>query len=299
MMSTEVTCAWIALDWGSSRARAWAISDSGETLDRRTSDEGAAQLRPGAFPTALFRLVEGWRPAGPIMACGMVGAREGWVEAPYADTPGVPLNTPFSRAATEPDVFIVPGLRQTDPPDVMRGEETQIAGFCATHPGWDGLLCLPGTHTKWARVADDRVLGFRTFMTGELFALLGEHSVLRHSVGDGWDEHAFAAAAAETAERPEQLAAGLFGLRAAHLLRGAERGTNRARLSGLLVGAELAAARRFWGERPVTVVGETKIGRLYATALEAISLSATLANGEAITLAGLSRARHSLTEDPL
>ena len=103
---------------------------------------------------------------------------------------------------------VLPGLSQARPADVMRGEETQIAGLLAADPGFDGVACLPGTHTKWARVSAGEVVSFRTCMTGELFALLSERSVLRHAVGgEGFEEAAFAEALSDAIARPEALAA--------------------------------------------------------------------------------------------
>jgi 2-dehydro-3-deoxygalactonokinase len=119
-------------------------------------------------------------------------------------------------------------------PDVMRGEETQIAGFLAANPGYDGMLCLPGTHSKWARVHAGRIERFRTFMTGELFALITSQSVLRHTTdSNGWDEAAFETAVGEIAANPEALTGKLFGLRAGPLLTGMPPEAARARLSGL------------------------------------------------------------------
>ena len=109
--------------------------------------------------------------------------------------------------------------------DVMRGEETQIAGFLRLNTGWDGVICLPGTHSKWVHVSAGEIISFRTFMTGELYGLLADASVLRHSVGgEDWDAAAFETALSDTIARPANLAAGLFRLRASHLLDGTEAG---------------------------------------------------------------------------
>ena len=118
--------------------------------------------------------------------------------------------------STDPrlDVRVIPGLKQTSPADVMRGEETQIAGYLAGNPGFDGVLCLPGTHSKWVQVSAGEVVSFRTFMTGEMFALLARTSVLRLTVGEGWHDAAFADAVADSMARPEALSQRLFSIRA-------------------------------------------------------------------------------------
>jgi len=187
---------WIAADWGTSNVRFWAIGADGSVIGERTSDQGMGALSQSEFEGVLVDVCADWLDtAHNVVACGMVGSRQGWVEAPYqtapcAVCPATMVTAPVSRAGLT--VHVIPGIRQTDPADVMRGEETQIAGFLAENPGWDGVICLPGTHTKWVHVSADEVVSFQTCMTGEMFALLTEHSVLRHSISDtGWDDTAF------------------------------------------------------------------------------------------------------------
>ncbi|MBI1417538.1 MAG: 2-keto-3-deoxy-galactonokinase [Limimaricola sp.] len=285
---------WIAVDWGTTHLRAWAVQ-GGTVLARAQSDDGMGRLGRDGFEPALSRLVGGWA-AGPVtvVACGMVGSRQGWTEAPYVAVPCPPLPQGLTRAPTTlPDlnVHIIPGLKQTAPADVMRGEETQIAGFLALNPGWDGVLCHPGTHCKWAHVSAGEVVSFQTFMTGELFATLAGQTVLRHSVAaSGWDEDGFAQGLDEGFSRPERLAARFFALRAEALLNDLSPQVARARLSGLLIGAELAAAKPYWLGQNVAVIGEGAVAGLYVRALAAHSVHATQAVGEAVTLAGLTAA---------
>ena len=286
---------WIAVDWGTSRLRAWAMEGATPT-EEATSDDGMGSLDRDAFEPALLRLVAPWLDGAPldVVACGMVGARQGWAEAAYAAVPCRPLSLPFTSPPARDErlrVHIVPGLRQDDPADVMRGEETQIAGHLDLNPGWDGVLCLPGSHTTWAELSAGEVVSFRTFMTGELFAAIRRHTVLRHSLGDGWDDDAFAEALADAMSRPEALAQRLFGLRAEALLHGLAPGTATARLSGLLLGLELAAARPYWLGREIVVVGEATLARRYQAALTAQGAPATLAPADRTTLAGLAAAR--------
>lgn len=295
-MKTE----WIAVDWGTSHLRAWAMQ--GDTvLDQAQSDLGMARVAPGAFQSALLSLVQDWLGDAPVdvIACGMVGARQGWAEAPYAAVPSAPVpNAPVRVPCTDPRIraFIVPGLKQATPPDVMRGEETQIAGFLAGHQNWDGVLCLPGTHTKWVQVSAGEVISFRTFMTGEMFDLLCGQSVLKHSVGEGWDDAAFAEAVADTLSKPENLAGRLFGLRAADLLQGQDRAIARARLSGLLIGTELAATRPYWLGQQLAIIGADEVSKIYAQALQQQGAFVETAGATLSTLAGLALAR-TLTKE--
>jgi 2-dehydro-3-deoxygalactonokinase len=290
---------WIAVDWGTSHLRAWAMTGS-RVMDSACSQQGMGVLAREEFEAALLDLVAGWLPAQgdmQIIACGMVGSRQGWVEAPYRAVPCVPLDPSGSVLAPARDprlrVHVVPGLRQDSPADVMRGEETQIAGFLAGNPGWDGVLCLPGTHSKWVHLSAGEVVSFQTFLTGEMFALLSEHSVLRHSLA-GWDEGGFHQGLDLGLERPDRLLARLFALRAEGLLHGLDPAQARARLSGLLIGAELAAARPFWLGQRVGVIGTNALARAYATALARLSVPVSAHDGDALTLAGLCAARAQL-----
>lgn len=284
---------WIAVDWGSTHIRAMAMG-AGGVLARA---EGRNTATPGAGPheAVLLALVGDWLGAGrpmPVLACGMVGARHGWAEAPYRPVPalldGTGGLTPATTADVRLTVRIVPGLSQDLPADVMRGEETQIAGFLADRPGFDGVLCLPGTHTKWVHVSAREVVSFRTAMTGEMFALLAGQSVLRHTVaGEGHDAAAFAEAVAQTMSRPERMAADLFTLRAEGLLHGLDAGVARSRLSGLLIGAELAAMRPYWLGQAVVIIGEGAVSSAYAEALAAQGVAAECLDGSDMSLKGL------------
>lgn len=285
--------AWIAVDWGTSHLRAWLMRGDGSIMERRQSADGMGTLDRAGFEPALQSLCGDVLPA-PVLACGMVGSRQGWAEAPYATVPCVPPSAQTATVAPtlQPglSVRILPGVKQVSPADVMRGEETQIAGYLATNPGFDGVICLPGTHTKWAHISAGEIVSFRTAMTGEMFALLSTHSVLRHSVGDGWDDAAFATGVDQAISRPEGLAAALFSLRAEGLLDGLDPDAARARLSGLLIGAELASMRPYWLGQQVAMIGAQALSKAYATALTAQGVPVAQARAEDMTLAGLTAA---------
>lgn len=295
---------WIAADWGTSRLRVWAMAADGRVLDEARSDRGMGGLERGDYGPALIDLVGPWlgQEAAPVqvLICGMAGARSGWAEAGYRGVPCTPLDP---AGATRPEgadprlsVLILPGLSQAAPPDVMRGEETQLAGLIAAWPRWEGAVCMPGTHSKWARIERGRVTAFRTFMTGELYDLLARRSVLRLSVQDAdSDPAAFDDAAASGAGLPE-----LFTVRAAGLLGEVPAAVAAGRLSGLLIGAEIAAARSFRGGAPLALVGAPALTALYARALAARGEGAAdlVLDGGGMVLAGLSAARAALATVP-
>ncbi len=292
---------WIAVDWGTSNLRVWAMAGN-RIVAQATSEDGMGRLDRDGFEPALLRLIEPWlgQRQTEIIACGMVGSRQGWYEAPYRATPCTPLD--FASLVTVPTrdariaVRIVPGLKQVKSPDVMRGEETQIAGVLALKPGFDGVICLPGTHSKWVHISAGEVVSFQTFMTGELFALLSTQSVLRHGMaGGGWDDAAFDAALSDALSRPERIGAKLFSLRAEGLIANLTPAAARARLSGLLIGVELAASRPFWLGQQVVIVGSEALAKSYTRALAAQGAAPQMLDATEATLAGLTAARHKVT----
>ncbi len=288
---------WIAVDWGTTHLRAYAMG-ADAVLAEASSPKGMGKLTPADYEPALLALIGGWLPQGRktlIIACGMVGSRQGWREAPYRAVPCTPLDPaelmPVPTADPRLDFRIIPGLQQARPADVMRGEETQIAGALAVLPGFDGVICLPGTHSKWAHLSAGEVVSFQTYMTGEMFSLLSTQSVLRHGIApEGWDDAAFDEALSDAISRPERIAARLFSLRAEGLLTGLDPVKARARLSGLLIGIELAAARPYWLGQDVALLGADALAATYARALAAQGVAARTLPGTACTIAGLSRA---------
>lgn len=292
---------WIAVDWGTSNLRAWAMGAEGPIAEA-VSEDGMGKLTREGFEPALLQVIAPWLTEGrktPVIACGMVGSRQGWHEAPYRTTPCTPIEqgglVPVPVQDNRMRVLIAPGLKQTTPADVMRGEETQIAGALSLLPGFDGVLCLPGTHSKWVQISAGEVVSFQTCMTGELFALLSQQSVLRHGMtGEGWEDAAFDQGLSDALSRPERLAARLFSLRAEGLIAGLGPDAARARLSGLLIGTELAATKPYWLGQQVGLVGATKLSAVYARALATQGLTATRLDATACTLAGLTAAKGRL-----
>jgi 2-dehydro-3-deoxygalactonokinase len=290
---------WIAVDWGTSNLRVWGLNADSQVVAEASSDQGMARLDRSGFEPALLALTNDWLPQGrqtPVIACGMVGARQGWVEVPYRQTPCKPVvfDTVGRPDARDPrlSVFVLAGIKQIEPaPDVMRGEETQIAGFLSEDPQFEGVLCLPGTHTKWVRINAGDIVHFRTFMTGELFNLLSAHSVLRHSLdGKGSDRIEFAASVEAMAAEAAGLAARLFSIRAQSLVSEFSPATANARLSGLLIGAELAAAKDDWCNQTLTIVGNGPQSELYAEGLRVLGQAPRIVDASHVTLTGLKSA---------
>jgi len=279
-------CALLAIDWGTTSARAYRLDANGAVLDTKSAPLGIQAITDRRFAVALDALLEEWRDeAAPRIACGMIGSRQGWVEAPYVSCP-VDLSRLGANLARTPDgeIAIVPGAICVDDsgiPDVMRGEETQVAGALVSDR--DRLLAvLPGTHSKWAIVEGGRLTAFATFMTGELFAVLLSHSIL----GRMADRAAAAGATADAFARG--VAAGLAGSGFSHVIFGARTlaltgglGSKDIGdwLSGALIGQEIQAARAWARARradvdAVTVIGGEALTGRYASALAQAGIEA-------------------------
>lgn len=275
----------IALDWGSTRLRAFLLGDGGEVLATRQSNDGAATLSGAdAYAAALAALVGDWRADHvgiKLLACGMVGSQYGWREAPYVRCPADAAALAAQLLKLDERFSIVPGLvDDAAQPDVMRGEETQIVGALALQPELadDACLVLPGTHSKWARVKAGRVTGFATHMTGELFALLRQHSVLNRLMPADGSSPASPAAflkGVDAAREPGGLGHQLFAVRTLGLFKqlGAEQLPDY--LSGLLIGHELASELK--GSQPrVALIGDPALCARYAQALTHLGQPAPL-----------------------
>lgn len=251
----------IGVDWGSSNLRAYLFGPGGRVLEARNSEAGAAALAPEAFEPVLAALLESWTQARePVVLAGMVGRRGGWREAPYLACPADPralARSVLPIAAAFGPCFLIPGLSTYGPngvADVMRGEETQILGARIE----TGTVILPGTHTKWARVVDGRIVDFATAMTGELYGLLRSRSLLGQlAVTDA----PFAAAAFRTGALRALAAGGiervLFSARADLLLGGLEPESVESYLSGMLIGGEVAALRPMLDAPPLLIGGKS------------------------------------------
>ena len=281
----------IAIDWGSSSFRAYLMSPNGEILDEVASGDGIGSVAAGAYPATLKRLIGRWleaHPSLPVVASGMVGSRHGWREAAYVKCPAGPREVAAHLTQVEADgrrVHLAAGLSYVDEaaqPDVMRGEETEIFGVADAGAR---LIVLPGSHSKWARVDGDRIVAFKTFVTGELFAALRDHTVAgafaraapAKSPGEAFALGVRRGAAAAACEGKSGLLGLMFGARSLPLMGALPDEDAGEYLSGLLIGAEIGEARRlFPGEAPHVAGAEALVER-YLAAFAALGVSARAA----------------------
>jgi 2-dehydro-3-deoxygalactonokinase len=274
----------IAIDWGTSSARTYALDANGTVVSERNDPLGIQRIADGRFADALATLCGGAIPDGvPLLASGMIGSRQGWVEAPYCACPaGFSAIAAGLVAVIGTNLRIVPGLicRAGDgTPDVMRGEETQIFGALAEDDATPRVIVLPGTHCKWAIVRNSRVETFATFMTGELYAVLRAHSILGRLAMDTADDASLARGVRASLRDDAALCRDLFSARTLALTGALASEGVADYLSGVLLGAEIAAARRWLVQQqlataPVTLIGDAKLCARYRQALEVAGVAA-------------------------
>ena len=283
---------FIAADWGTTNRRAYLVDGTGKCVDEFEDDKGILGVPKGGFAGAVAEIRKrlGDRP---LLLAGMVGSNRGWIEAPYVPCPaGIEDLAANLVWPEEGRTAIVPGVSFVDPDeaDVMRGEEVQLLGaFAAGMVPADSLVCHPGTHNKWARLDGGRVTRFRTVMTGELFNLLREHSILADLLaGPAEKDDAFSRGVSRGLEEG-CLTAELFKIRARVLLGEAEAGDAPSYASGLLIGTDVRAGLEEGGEREIVVMGRPELTGLYAEGLRIAGRQCRQIDGEEAFLAGATK----------
>lgn len=270
--------ALIAIDWGTTSFRAYLFDRDGEITDRVAAPAGIMQGEDVVFEEVLYDQIGRWveeHPAVPIIASGMITSRQGWIETPYLPCPArindLSLNLTEHLSSHGQKIYFVPGVCQKIPTaNIMRGEETQMAGLNSKNPV---IAILPGTHSKWIRMEQETIQQFSTFMTGELFAALTQHTILGRLLTDAEDPEGFSRGVREGFSAREQsggILSRLFGARAMPLLELMDPESIRDYLSGLLLGTEIQEAVRSGFEITSTPVicGATGLVERYINALE-------------------------------
>lgn len=296
----------ILIDWGSSNVRAYRLNADGTVADRLRAPLGVRDVKPGGFPAAFEQLLGPWSTGGsasrPILMCGMIGSRQGWIEAPYRPCPASleDLAGALCAVPAMAGAWIVPGVHRSDSGtrhDVLRGEEVQVFGAVAEDAAAERVLCLPGTHSKWVRYRDGSLVDFATAMTGEVFQLLRRHSLLGalmpEAPGGGMLDLAAQSAFRRGVDRSAEaggLLHHLFGVRAEGLFASIPADGLPAYLSGILIGHEIRGmADLFPAPGRVRLVAEGELARLYTAAFEQVGRACETVDAETATLRGLTR----------
>lgn len=295
----------IAVDWGTSSFRAFRLDEQGSIVERHESAGGILRVRGGDFAAALEAEIGPWlgaRPDALVVMSGMIGSRQGWREVPYVPCPADPAEIAAGLERVDwgegdAEAWIVPGLldeSRPGQPDVMRGEETQVLGALPALPKEGGLICLPGTHSKWVQVKNGVLQGFATYMTGEIFDLLQGHSILSRLMTKGAVNADRWFLEGVTLGRQGGLLSRLFSARSRALTGDLPEAEVRSYLSGLLIGDELATAVP---ESPTEVhlLGAPALTGLYESALTKLGHKVERLDPDAVAAGLFTLARHIKT----
>lgn len=282
---------FVAVDWGTTNRRAWSVAPGGATTDLVDDDRGILAVADFAGEVAGLRAQANGLP---LLMAGMIGSNRGWREARYVAAPAGLSEIVANILWVEPGVGIVPGVSFTEPPsraDVMRGEEVQILGANER----DGLICHPGTHTKWIEVTDGRITAFRTVMTGDVFAALKARSILSDLLAQPAPVDDAFLAGVDHGLEANDLTAELFAVRARVLLGTAAMATAASYVSGLLIGTDVRIGLGRLRADVVPVLGTPDLTARFAAALARAGRTADVRDGEAAFLAGMNRIAEALS----
>ena len=290
---------WVALDWGTSNFRAY-LMDNNNVIDQVSTQEGMKFIDQNEFEKILIKNIDAWNnkfDIKVIIASGMVGAKQGWIEVPYINSPCDIRNVNFKtlKILDDANIHILSGVSQFNPSDVMRGEETQIAGFLLNNVDFNGSICLPGTHSKWVNMNSYNIQEFTTFLTGELYEIVKKYSILNHSLNTTeLDDEIVKSSAKLIIENPSFISNKLFEIRADNLLKNSNQTSNNSKLVGYLLGIELSGSRTYWEDKDLVIIGSSNLNKYYELILNGRSNSIRLFNSSDMALNGLSFYKKSL-----
>ncbi len=277
--------AFVAVDWGTSNRRCYRIARDG-SIDAQTSDNHGV-LSISDFPAEIAALRQ-WAGPLPLLLAGTIGSNRGWVEVPYVATPAT-LEA-IADAVVRPldGVAVVPGVVQDDAghPDIMRGEEVQLFGARKLGLIGDGLVCHPGTHSKWIEVENAAIVRFQSIMTGDLLAALKAHSILSDLlVHEPADDDAFLAGVDHALDHAD-LPAALFSVRARVITGLLPASDAASRISGLLIGTDIRIGLGHSRQDVVPLIGAPGLCQRFARALERAGRKSLCIDGETAFIAG-------------
>jgi 2-dehydro-3-deoxygalactonokinase len=296
----------IAIDWGTSSLRGARLSASGQVLESREFPRGILTVPPGQFEAVFHELFGDWMqaPRALCLISGMAGSRQGWQEAPYCPCPAGFAELGQHLLWLQPGrIALVPGLSclgadALNTPDVMRGEEVQIFGALQLTGRDSATLVLPGTHSKWVQVHSGHVMQFQTFMTGEVFALMSQHSILGKTLDlNGAFDEAIFLQGVDQSQQSGSVLHHLFAVRTLGLFDRLSTAQLPSYLSGLLIGEELRTQTVNADSGPVILIGSDTLTRRYSLALQQLGI-ACQSHGAEATWAGLHALASKLTSTP-
>ena len=289
--------AFIAIDWGTSNLRAWLMDADGLMMMEKAADASILKIETGSFEAAFKALTHEWLKMHgnlPVLMAGMIGSRQGWIEAPYQSCPATAATLAESLLSVpkiSSKAFIVPGLQTqttTGTPDVMRGEETQLLGALDLQGADEGWYCLPGTHSKWARIDNQAISDWTTHMTGEVLDLMVDHSILGRAMeGKRLNLDCFNTGV-ECAAQGIGLLHDMFSARSRYLFEEIAPTDLHSYLSGIVIGHEILSMLRCHETlQNICLVGQPALCKLYAAALRHHNINSTQLDGGMAVRQGL------------
>lgn len=294
------------VDWGTTGFRLWILDDKGEVVARRSSSEGLKVCRAAGFEKTLEANLQVLKAPSqlPVIVCGMAGSRSGWREVPYVTAPAAldEISLHATRLhSRERVVWILPGIAQRDPDtaDVIRGEETQLLG-AFYNTAASRRACLPGTHSKWVRVEEKHIVGFTTFLTGDLYAAINRCTILAEQADFSEpDDTVFRDHVRKAIMNPKQLTALLFSLRGRQLLGYVRQESAASAISGLLIGIEIAAASELGRKNEkISLIATGPLSSSYSIGLGEAGIDHEIIDADEAVVAGLFRAAQYLLTLP-
>ena len=276
--------------------RYWVINREDEKLiNEKSIPLGIKFINQKNFENILVNEFQGYLSEDliiDILCCGMVGSKQGWKDSGYFSVPFTPefyKKLVFIKTKNKKlNVYIVPGLKQNNPPDVMRGEETQSLGIITEYNNFDGVVCFTGTHSKWVQIVGNEIISFETFMTGELFQIISQYSILKQSISTKKiDVNLASEYALITLSDPHKFTKNLFELRAKNLINNLNSTEVLSCLSGLTIGLEIAGSREYWLGNEVVLVGSSPMIDIYQLILSKQNIETKIHDSKNISLIGL------------
>jgi len=282
---------WIAIDWGTTNFRAYFIKNN-KVIKKVTKNDGIKNIKNNNFEYILTRnlnLKNNSNDKIIILSCGMIGSQQGWVNTGYAKNLNINEKnvTKVKTKNKKLNFYIVKGISQNKPFDVIRGEETQILGYLSILKNYTGYICLPGTHSKWVKIHKGKILNFKTFMTGEMYEILIKNSILKHSILDKKiNFKVFYNSFLISLNNKFNVFANLFEIRSRYLL-SKKKYYPRSELLGYLIGLEIKNNLKNIKKSNVVIIGSKENSKIYSRALNKIKIENTFFDSSDITIEGL------------
>tara|TARA_B100000575_G_scaffold71478_1_gene55604 strand:- start:1634 stop:2530 length:897 start_codon:yes stop_codon:yes gene_type:complete len=282
---------WIAIDWGTTNFRAWIIKND-KVLKEINRPHGIKNISNKNFEEILIKNIKIPKINNrkiKIISCGMIGSKQGWLDTGYVINLNLTKNNLVKVKTRNKylDFYIVKGLSQKQPYDVIRGEETQVLGYLESNRKFSGFICLPGTHSKWIKITEGKLINFKTYMTGEIFEIISKNSILKHSINDNKiNTKVFKNSVLLSQKKNFNLFDYLFEFRSRTLLT-KKKYYPKSELLAYLIGNEIRSNINTVRDFKVIIIGSDYNSKIYSKAMEILKINNKIVDSKKITINGL------------